>query len=224
MPPPWLITTPTAPDTSSPLAVKWTKGTTPVSAISKISVSIQIPAFTCGTWACTGYSVRVAQFNFSLPSSFTLVPRTFVNFIYSLGAAGIVLTVRYRIGTQGFRYLLNPQLNIGEFPRFTVPGLLYTGQIIKPNFVIEAWTPSAPDSQHQIISIPTVTNIQTSIVQLPEASPLPSIVSPAVSIVTTLTGSIAQTQNDLFYAAFPFQFNNPVFTVPTNGPWLDNTP
>lgn len=204
MPPPWLVTVPSAVDKTSLIAGKW-NNTVPISVVSKIPLQIIIPAFTLNPKQISGNTSGViagewqfAQFNYTAPSWFTLptIPFDFIN------QQNIIYVIRYRVGNTCIRYKFpNEEICIETL------GQPYAGQVIGPQFSIEIFQDSGSVrtslTGQQII-------LNTSILYTP-VGPIYPTASPQLT-------PLNQVSNDLF-VTFPIVLP---FNWPANDLWNSN--
>jgi hypothetical protein len=102
---------------------------TPAVKVGPVRAYINLPAFSQAGVTWKGGSEIVMQYNYSASKAFVLNNRP----VMPTGA-NYLLCIKYRVGYTVYRYKL--WQNIGEvLPE--VP--LYTGQVIKANFVLEIW-------------------------------------------------------------------------------------
>lgn len=190
--------------------VKW-NNTTPVGQVKKTPVSIVIPAVPLTNLGFSWNGIGV-QFNYTAPQPFSLLDWNSVINQAAYSTIGLFFAIRYRVGNVATRYRLTGNLPIVAFPNrggvCVTPAPLYAGQLIQPQFVIEAWV-NLFSRLSFIINFPII--IQTSILNTP--SPFPC--QAAVQLAPIINGT--QTSN-LFLntpVPIPMQFN-------ASGPWNSN--
>ena len=74
-------------------------------------------------------------------------------------------SIRYRVGTKAYRWALSATNINGDYSRIFAP--LYTGQLIKPQFVIECWSTIQFNPRPIALTVPITFN--TSILTNPSA-------------------------------------------------------
>lgn len=179
----------------------------PTRPIKKLFYSFVLPQSEMPSGAVAKCLAR--QFNYSMPFDFYIT-----EFTPQFSPEGLVVLpivcIRYRIGTQVFRYRLHyndkirPTLDSGldKIPYVNAP--VYNGELIKKNFVIELWSVLTFYTQ----AGPTL--FQTSVARLPSDAN-------EIEPITGATG-VGYARSELVVAlpeAIPTIY-------PSYGPWLDN--
>lgn len=100
-------------------------------SIHKLHGKVTIPAFSLEGIQLYYPSRLIAQFNYSVPKTFTFVKNPVI-----LKIAGYLVCLKFRVGTTVYRYKMNP----GQGEYLYAPN--YTGQAVLPNFSFEIWSPS----------------------------------------------------------------------------------
>lgn len=125
---------------------------TPASQVGYRRAYVELPVF---SYAVTNQtpSICVAQFNFSASSNFVLANRPTKPSGVNYG-----LCIRYRVGETVYRYKLwtdnNFVLNDAAAP-------LYTGQLIKKNFVLEIWSFVGQTTAVQATAIRMISSVRS---------------------------------------------------------------
>jgi hypothetical protein len=135
----WLNTIPVGIDKSTGTANRW-NNTQPVSPIEKVPWNLVIPSITqaevSGSLPPTisyNTAYQCCQFNYTAPSSFTIVTLS----DGPLNYYPLMLVIRYRVGTVNTRYNLSTgYFSIAGGPNIPQP---YKGQLILPQFSIEGY-------------------------------------------------------------------------------------
>ncbi len=123
---------------------------------------VQLPAFTVADVEWAGASQVVLQYNYSADKSFVLSARPTKPSGVNFG-----LCVRWRVGDEVFRYKL---WRDDAFILSDDAAPLYTGQVIKPNFVLEIWNLEDLTEASLEDAIDIYTSVRTSITALSERS------------------------------------------------------
>jgi len=114
---------------------------------------ITVPAFAIGPLEWKGASEIVQQYNYSASKNFALRSRP-----TKPTDADYVLCIRYRIGDTVYRYKL------WDDDDLVLPNVnLYSGQIIKKNFCIEAWSLRDSTTATQLTNITLRTGIMRGV-------------------------------------------------------------
>lgn len=180
----WLNTQgPVTKDTSSRLAQRWSS-VTPVSSISKVSSVLSVPAFQyLIPISSSNVPFQIGQYNYTAPSPFTITDFS-VRLADRFGKA--FFGIRYRIGNVGVRYLF-----ANHYTTMKQLGMPYSGQVIQPNFCIEAY------AYNGLYIFPTNIvafdggSINTSLLSDPTSLPASTpIISPAGAFVTGITKAL----------------------------------
>lgn len=139
----------------------------PANPIIKVNSYVVIPAFNYAGIGWKGASEVVTQFCYSATKNFVLkrlpIKPTGVNYCP---------VIRYRIGYQTFRYKLWQDVSEG------LPEMLYAGEVIKKNFVIEIWNTQNSETVSNVAAITLLLSIRsfpedlTNIVNVLDNSPV----------------------------------------------------
>ena len=127
-----------------------------------------LPSFDSLSVEYSGASELVKQYNFSASQDFYLRNRP-----RRPSGANFLLCIRYRVGTNVFRYKL--WSGVGETGLDEVP--LYQSQVIKKNFVLEVW--NVGSSVLNATEIRVMTSIFTLPTDITNYSPVPLAVGAA---------------------------------------------
>jgi len=112
----------------------------PVDYVKQNVVYVELPATVFSTYAAQPVPLVIAQFNFSLGGTLSLVNILDNAFDAANGAfTNCCLAIRWRVGTVVHRYLLAKTIPPSMF-RWSIPYPSYTGQLFGGNFVIEVWS------------------------------------------------------------------------------------
>lgn len=109
--------------------------TTPVRAVGLINQQVIVPPIDFSTIFIPQSASIWYQYNYTAPFDFRVINFGQLRAQVPNNIIKAIICIRYRIGTTVYRYLLTgSSLNTA-----IVPSLLYSGQLIKRNFVIEVW-------------------------------------------------------------------------------------
>lgn len=176
--------------------------TTPVVAVGLVGQQIIVPAITFTAVGTYQVPQIVGQFNYTVPAQFRII-----NFgalvAKAASVSGCIICIRYRVGGTVFRY----QLTGSPINTSIVPSIMYSGQLILPNFVIEIWQTTA-STTFGIVNALTLT---TSIIRNPLSSEDLQLDSLGYSTQVTLTNLQAAINPE----ALPTTYN-------TLGSWITN--
>lgn len=182
--------------------VKWDT-VNPARDIHKLRAAFVIPAFALENTEITNTSYICQQFNYTMAQRFTIAPfpkGVSSNLFYCF------IAIRYRIGTQVFRYNLT-NINDILFPvNFSHN---YTGQVIEKNFCVEVWTEKVIDNTTRTVLNTSNLLINTSILSVPAGacSTVPQVQPLQTVPISSLFNSFPSDNPALFNDA---------------GPWLTN--
>ena len=184
---------------------RW-NNTNPVGQVGKSSVQLIIPAVNIFGVAGVN-SFIVIQYNYTALQPFSLLDYNSVANVAAFKASSALYTIRHRVNDVVTRYTLFDQNNLGN-GEFDVNFPIYNGQIIKPQFVIEAWVPFS--IRHRGIFTANPITLNTSMLSVPSPYVETVILGPA-----TLTGTPTTNLFIPFPAPLPIPFD-------ASGPWNSN--
>ena len=176
--------------------------TTAVRAVEMVNKQVVVPAVTITTSGTFQVPYIVWQYNYSAGTDFRVI-----NFgelqANSQRLSNCIICIRYRVGTTVYRYqLCGSTQNLAS-----VPSELYSGQLIKANFVIEVWQINSSAT----IGIVNALSLMTSVIRVPtgENDYLPDSISSSASV------TLANLQAAINPETLPTTYN-------TNGSWITN--
>lgn len=186
----WLITIPAGIDSSTNTANRW-KNTIATQGQQKVPLALVIPPISASGVANSLYPtvsigtsrnpvcIQCCQFNYTLPSAFTLptVP------IQGLNYLPLVFYIRYRKGSTILRRSLSTittQIFNGKLYPSRITAPLYNGEVILPQCSIEGFLVDAFNNPNNVdgfsfIDFPGFT-INTSILQIPPINQYPGFI------------------------------------------------
>lgn len=189
-------------DTACGSNAKWDV-VNPVRDIKKLNTSFVVPYFLLVDQSVTNTSYICRQFNYTMAQRFTM-PLFKPNDTFGLFFC--FLTIRFRVGTQVFRYIIGNYKN-ALFTWDFCPE--YAGQVIEKNFCVEMWTSKVIPNVVVDVTNPNNLVFNTSILSVPTGA---CSGAPQVQPLQVVP------QSSLFN---PFPSDNPALFNDA-GPWLTN--
>lgn len=213
---PWLYTKgPATVDTSSRTQQRW-NNTVASSPVKLNNYQFLLPAFQYDLIMTCPVNCTLAQYNFSVPSAFTIV--NYLDVIRQLPIVDningkivtFILCIAYRTGNVKVRY----QFNTIQGQSIIAPQ--YTGQLIKPNFSLEVHgIQQAFGDVFTCVNFNDLTFITSLLFSpIPQINLLNATIQPSNIALGFMNGQ----NNDLFVT---MPILNPQPMLP-NGPFLDN--